>query len=187
MKYIYVDYENLNNLKSLQKIDGKYFFFIGETQGRIRAELILSTNNLDVEWIKIKGAGKNALDFYIAYYLAKHDEIKNAEHFILSKDTGFDPLINHLRENGVSAKRIITLDELNSEKSSEKPENYDAVVKNLEKISKARRPKSIKSLNSHIRAMLKNADDSEIEKLVEELFRRGYISSSDNSRLRYME
>lgn len=35
-KYIYVDYENMNNLKNFPKIDGKYFFFIGEKQHQLQ-------------------------------------------------------------------------------------------------------------------------------------------------------
>ena len=48
--------------------------------------------------MKIGGNGKNALDFYLAFYVgdlaAKDPE---AGFHILSDDTGFDPLIKHLK------------------------------------------------------------------------------------------
>lgn len=187
MKYIYVDYENLNSLQWLPKTEGKYFFFIGETQAKISSALVLSTNGMAVDWIKVKGSGKNALDFHIAYYLAKNDREKGVEHLILSKDTGFDPLIVHLCEQGIAVRRIITVDEIDDAKAFKALENYDAVYKNLSKIPKTSRPKSIKSLTSHIKAMLKNASDKEVQLIVDELFRQGFTSSSDNSRLKYTD
>ena len=39
-KIVYVDYENMNNIKSLPKIDGKYFFFIGAKQTTIPKSLV---------------------------------------------------------------------------------------------------------------------------------------------------
>jgi hypothetical protein len=40
-----------------------------------------------VEWIKVNGKGKNALDFYIAYFLGVYtNEYKDKEYIIYSKD-----------------------------------------------------------------------------------------------------
>ena len=70
-KYVYVDYENMNNLKDFPKIDGKYFFFIGAKQTSIPKSLVFASNDSNVEWIEIEDYEKNALDFHIAYYLMK--------------------------------------------------------------------------------------------------------------------
>lgn len=36
-KYVYIDFENINNLTSLVDIDGKYFIFIGASQNKINS------------------------------------------------------------------------------------------------------------------------------------------------------
>ena len=49
------------------------------------------------ELVRLTEPGKNALDFHIAYYLGQL-ALKEPDAFfhIVSKDTGFDPLIQHL-------------------------------------------------------------------------------------------
>ncbi len=84
--YVYIDYENMGKLQSLPPIDGKYFVFIGAEQKSVPTSLVLAQNENQIEWIQISGNGKNALDFHIAYFLAKHDSEENVLHYILSKD-----------------------------------------------------------------------------------------------------
>jgi hypothetical protein len=188
--YVYVDFENLSNLKSFARISGKYIFFIGSTQNKISSDLIVSSNNINVDWIRIDGNGKNALDFYIAYYLSKYDSEKDVNHFILSKDTGFDPLIKHLSKKGVSVQRIITLEDINRKKSSSKknsPKNYEACVKNLTKITKAKRPKSVKTLTSHLMTILEETNEQNISLIIDEMYRNKFISSGQNKRIKYLD
>lgn len=66
--YVYIDYENMGKLESLPPIDGKYFVFIGAEQKSIPTSLVLSQNDNTIEWQRISGTGKNALDFHIAYF-----------------------------------------------------------------------------------------------------------------------
>jgi hypothetical protein len=48
----------------------------------------------DVEYVQMDGNGTNALDFHIAYYIGRlAAEYPDAYFHIISKDTGFDPLI----------------------------------------------------------------------------------------------
>lgn len=199
-KYVYVDYENMNNLKDFPKIDGKYFFFIGAKQTSIPKSLVLASNDSTVEWIEIEGSGKNALDFHIAYYLAKNDTNTDAIHFILSKDKGFDPLISSINRNHSSkiVKRIISLTDINSsstknvENTSTKEQNiilakYEKVLKNLKGIAKSKRPKSESKLKAHIQSFAKsdNWSDNEIQNIIEELYRKRNISKGANNRISY--
>ena len=51
------------------------------------------------QYVKISGNGKNALDFHLAYYvgeLATNDP--EVYLHVISKDTGFDHLIKHLKK-----------------------------------------------------------------------------------------
>lgn len=188
--YIYVDFENLNNLKELKQVSGKYIFFIGTKQTKLNSDLVISSNDKNVDWIKISGNGKNALDFHIAYYLAKFDTDKEINHFILSKDTGFDPLIKHLTNKGISVKRIITIDEAVNKKSQKTKidkNDYKKCLENILKISKAKRPKSVKTLTTHFLTIIGKNEENKVERVVEELFRNKIISTSDNNRLKYMK
>ena len=78
--------------------------------------------------LRISGNGPNALDFHVAYYLgalaAAHPE---AEFTVLSRDTGFDPLIRHMAGLGIHGRRVETLEE---EKSKPVPRKTDNVVRN---------------------------------------------------------
>jgi hypothetical protein len=58
------------------------------------------------EYVKIAGNGPNALDFHIAFYIGHLSAQDPAAYFhIISKDTGFDPLIQHLKARKVFAAR----------------------------------------------------------------------------------
>lgn len=191
-KYIYVDYENMSNLKNLSPgEDRKYFFFIGAGQERIQKSLVLDSNEVCVEWIGIEGQGKNALDFYIAYFIAKNDEQKDVQHFILSKDKGFDPLISYInkRKSCEIVHRIITLDELNNIQGNEKDitQKYEKVLDNLRGIQSTKRPKGENKLKAHIHTLSKKEDwtDEEIQKIINELYRKKVISKGKNNQISY--
>lgn len=198
-KFVYVDYENMNNLKKCPKIDGKYFFFVGAKQKSIPKSLVFASNDSDVEWIEIDGTGKNALDFHIAYYLAKNDSEKDVSHYILSKDSGFDPLVSFInkKHNSKIVKRIISLNDLVvvSQKSTdmmptkeqkEISDKYEKVLNNLKGIAKSKRPKTEAKLKAHIQAYGKDKwSDNDIQNILDELYRKGNISKGGNNRLSY--
>jgi hypothetical protein len=58
------------------------------------------------------GNGTNALDFHIAYYIGRlAAKCPDAYFHIISKDTGFDPLIKHLKGQGISCQRSAAVTE----------------------------------------------------------------------------
>lgn len=198
--YVYIDYENMSDLKSLPKIDGVvYFFFLGANQQSVPKPIVLASNENEVKWIPIEGNGKNALDFHIAYYLAKNDSEPDVIHYILSKDKGFDPLIASVNKaKGLECvKRIVNLNDITGENAKNKvnPENtiqrknekYERVVKNLKGIQKNKRPKSEKTLKTHIQAFLGKEQQSEyeIQVIIEELYRNNLISKGNGNRISY--
>ena len=191
-KMVYVDYENMGNIKKLLPIDGQYFFFIGNTQNSIPKSLVMATNGIKVEWIAIEGSGKNALDFHIAYYLGKHTAEPDTMHYILSKDKGYDPLVLSINKSAKSeiVKRIISLEDLKSHDVKELAENidpnYTTLVNKLNSMAKGKRPKSEKKLESFIKTQVfSKMDDSAIKKLVDELYRNKIISKGQNNRISY--
>jgi hypothetical protein len=59
-------------------------------------------------YIKVKAPGKNALDFHLSFHLG---ELTNQEpdctYWIISKDSGYDPLIEHLQARGLAVERVM--------------------------------------------------------------------------------
>ena len=115
--YVLIDFENVrpNNLELLSKHPFKVFVFVGANQAKIPYDLAAAMQQLgkDGEYLKIGGSGKNALDFHIAFYvgeLAVKDP--KANFHIISKDTGFDPLIRHLKARGIQIQREKDLAEI---------------------------------------------------------------------------
>src|SRR5690606_28957821 len=65
---------------------------------------------VDACYTRITGNGPNALDFHIAFYIGRlAHEYPVARFTIVSKDTGFDPLVKHLATLGISCRRVAAL------------------------------------------------------------------------------
>ena len=179
-----IDYENVQprSLGALQDHDCKVMVFVGEQQSKITFELARSLQQLgdDAEYVQINGNGPNALDFHIAYVLGELSKATpKAQFHIISKDTGFDPLLRYARARGIKVTRSkaiaeISLLKVSDAKSTE--EKLRAIVKNL--ISRGSgRPRKVKTLKNSINALfLKGLASQELEELVSELKKQGYVT-----------
>lgn len=115
-KLLLVDLENKQKV-DLSRLDDSYraIIFVGANQNPPKASRKQATAHRfsRVDFLKISGAGKNALDFHIAFELGRTFETApHTECFVLSGDKGFDPLLNHLNSNGMRCRRIESIDEL---------------------------------------------------------------------------
>lgn len=160
--YILVDYENVQNI-DLNSIKGKNFYikiFVGTNQTKIPVELVLKSQELgiQVEWIQINGSGKNALDFHITFVLGRlTQKDSDAFFYIISKDTGFDPLIAYLKSQKILCKRseeISLITSLVWDETISSEETYKIVFQKLASIDKKCRPKSESTLKNYIKAQL---------------------------------
>ena len=181
-KYIFVDYENVQDI-NIDIIDNKIkmLIIVGETQNKIPVDLIQKTQPYgnSIEWLQIKSNGKkNALDFFIVYFLGYYiSNSNNKEYIIYSKDTGYDPLIEYLKAKDINVKRIVSFKQINETNingsklifNEDHKDNIIKIKENLNKVVSNKRPKSKKSLVGHIKTLLKKSDD-EIEKIIEEMF-----------------
>ena len=118
---LFIDYENIQNvdLSSMKDTETEIKIFVGQTRHKIPFDLVMSAQTLgrSVEWVKIDGDGRNALDFHIAYYLGSLSKQPGYDSFIiLSKDTGYDPLIRHINKQGITCRRINSILEFSKEK-----------------------------------------------------------------------
>ncbi|MDP9937881.1 PIN domain-containing protein [Ectopseudomonas alcaliphila] len=115
-RLILVDYENIGKI-DLSLLDASYraIIFVGAKQNTPKASRKPSTAHRfsRVDFQKIEGVGKNALDFHIAFQLGRTFETApETQCIVLSKDKGFDPLLAYLNKNGLACQRIIALEEL---------------------------------------------------------------------------
>ena len=122
--YILVDFENVQPkmLGQLSEHPFKVIVFIGANQLKVPFELVSELQQLgdDARYIKITGNGPNALDFHITYYLGELSAKDPEGYFhIVSKDTGFDRLIEHMRERNIRVQAAAALANLKVQTSSQ--------------------------------------------------------------------
>lgn len=182
-RYLLIDFENVQpkNLQSLTDHKFKIIVFVGANQAKVPFDLALAMQTLGdrAEYVKINGSGKNALDFHIAFYigeLAAKDS--TASFHIISKDTGFDPLIKHLKNRKIQVQRQRDLGEipaLRVSSATSDDEKINAIVKNLAGRGQAR-PRKVKTLANTINALFTQLlDEGELLALIDELKKRKYI------------
>ncbi|HMM07023.1 MAG TPA: PIN domain-containing protein [Clostridiales bacterium] len=99
MKTYLVDYENVNEsgLNGISKLNADYrvILFYTENANKMSFGLHrrLNESGADIQFQKVEGGGKNALDFQLSTCLgALAAESKGDEFFIVSKDKGFQCL-----------------------------------------------------------------------------------------------
>jgi len=185
--FVLVDFENVQPKNVTLPSPGSYKIkvFVGANQAKIPFETAraLQAFGPDVDYIQIYGHGRNALDFHIAYYVGRlAAEIPDASFHIISKDTGFDPLIKHLKAQGVSCERTKSLPDVFTVKGSKlerDPERVAAVLANLAK-RKAARPRTLKTLRSTINALFGNQlDNEDLDALIAQLTERKAIKVTE--------
>lgn len=192
---VFVDFENICSLDSVEiKQKSKIVIFVGVKQNKKALEVAQKSIEMasSIELIKVKSQGHNAMDFFIAYYLGTYIERNSKlKYFICSNDQGYEPLIQHLSENGILIKRIgITKEEkptvekpkegkLKKEKQIKEPtdSNYQKALANIIKSPTTNRPRKRERLIAHLLTALgKNITVEEVSEIVEQLVSNKIIS-----------
>lgn len=110
LNHVFVDYENVQTL-DLSVIGSKgvtFTLLVGPQKKNLDVELVeqLFAHAASVELVRLTASGRNALDFMLAYYIGRAVAADPAGSFhIISKDTGYDPMIEHLRSRHVRIRR----------------------------------------------------------------------------------
>ncbi len=188
-EYLYIDYENVQDVQvDAIKRTMKVMIIVGEDQSRVPIDLVQKTQPFgdSVEWVRVNGKGRNALDFFVAYFLGKDVASDRDKNFVIySKDRGYDPLINHLQQNGINARRIVSFQELKQNKIIKVDEAAVQKIKeSLCKVSANRRPKKRNSLNSFVTDLLKGKPQKDIDKIVEDMFIKKVVYE-ENGTIKY--
>lgn len=200
--HVLIDYENVQP-KTLAALRGPAFrvlVFVGATQAKISIDVAEALHALgpDARYIRCSGNGSNALDFHIAFYIGELvSQVPGDAFHIVSKDTGFDPLVTHLRARGVRVTRVPSVESLPmlraagpalpkaavakvSTASADAPSA--AVIAPIERVlaalrkQGAARPGSTKTLQNAIGAIYQGAlPAAERARLVQQLQQRGWV------------
>ncbi|MEN0039280.1 MAG: PIN domain-containing protein [Cellvibrio sp.] len=192
--YIFIDYENVqpDAIAGLDKGNFYILVFLGSNQSKLSTNLVRSLQPLGsrVEYIMQSGNGKNALDFHIAYYIGERAAIEPDAYFhIVSKDAGFDPLIQHLKDRNILASRSSSINEVSIlQKSSLKtlPERTSVVKARLAQMEG--KPSTVKTLSSTINSLFqKTLSEDEVEMVVKDLCGKGVIAIINKTRVAYLQ
>lgn len=201
---VLIDYENVQPSEIGQlnhpQVDVK--IFMGSVQ-KLSVERMNQGQALGprLEYIQIQGSGRNALDFHIAFYIGLFSrESPGAIFHIVSKDTGFAPLIKHLGDKGITCYRSATFSRIvrlvkdqNAEASPEvmptKPgelltDIMQRIGENLRK-NRPSKPGTRKRLMNFIKGYLKEGGEGEILQVVEYLVAQRIIIISKEEKVSY--
>ncbi len=187
--YVLIDFENVQpkNIEILKNHPFKIFVFVGANQTKVSFDLASAMQSFGdkAQYIKISGNGPNALDFHIAYYIGQLS-IQDPEGFfhIISKDTGFDPLIKHLRTKRIRVNREKDLAEipvLRISSATNNDEKISAIIKNLAGRGQSR-PRKVKTLTNTINSLFtQKLEENELNTLIRELKEQKYIVVKDSN------
>lgn len=181
--YVLIDYESVQpaSLAALEHDHFNLIVFVGATQARVPFELATAMQAMGsrARYVKIEGNGPNALDFHIAFYIGQLSAAEPGAFFhIISKDTGFDPLIRHLKSKGIlsgRARDITDIPLIRASNSKSVGERAALAVQKLQQM-KATRPRAVKTLGSTLASLFqKQLKPDEVQAVVEELVKRGHV------------
>ena len=195
MNYVFVDYENVHavDLALIGAQSVQLTLLLGARQTKLDVDLVekILTHASTVHLVRLNSSGRNASDLALAYYVGRAAQADPNGHFhIVSKDTGFDPLIEHLRTRKIHAVRhtdYSTLDFSAPPKARVAgPEDLlPRVIAHLQKHSD-NRPKRAKTLASHLLAFCgKSATGLDVAALIAKLQKAGHIQMGDKEAVTY--
>lgn len=182
--YLLIDFENVQP-RSLALLSGhpfKVIVFLGANQTKVPVELAKTLQALgkDGDYVQISASGRNALDFHIAYALGElTNQNSDASYHIISKDTGFDPLVRTLNAKGIDVQRskeIADIPLLRVPSTASSAQKIDRIVRVL-KSRNTGRPRKVRTLKNTINSLFsKSLPDTELAELVRVLAERGNIT-----------
>ena len=186
---ILIDYENLQvkNLDDVYCLDADVYVFRGPTQNKLPAELIESAQKFGsrITWIKTSRQGHNALDFHIAYFVGQIVQSDSKVFFhIVSKDDGFDALIDFMKERKLFIDRVESIDDIPLVKKMKAIEsNPVAFIK--DRILNVSSPSRLKTLRTAIAKWLEKDKEKLINGIVESLKKEKFLEIDAQGKVTY--
>lgn len=211
VNHVFVDLENVKTVDT-SVVGGKHLIFhlfVGPQNKKLDVGLVecLLANAQTVKLIRSPKTGKNALDFVLVYHLGQAVLADPKGYFhIVSKDGGFDSLVELLKSRHVKIKRHCDWAELHFMSAPKPPPttppqvppvyapppaakalsaNAEKVLANLQKTEK-NRPKKEQTLVSHAQNFLgKDITAEQAKRVVEELRKARHLAIDDKGAVSY--
>lgn len=215
VNHIFVDYENVHAVDPAI-IGSKTIhitLLLGAKNTKLDTTVVekLMQHAATVEMIRLKTSGRNALDFTLAYYLGRAVLADPCGYFhIISKDKGYDALIEHLRSKHIRVRRhedftTLTFSVTTKPQAATSPINPPA-TKSSAKIKPApthleelearvlehlrkpatNRPRTKNKLISHLTTHLgKKVVEPEVLALIEMISQAGHLVIDDKGKVIY--
>ena len=179
--YVLIDYENVQPEISTALADEHFnlLIFIGANQPRIDVDVAAAVQRLGprADYVRISGAGRNALDFHIAYYLGRLVCAEPDAYFhVIALDKGYDPLFEHLKIQGIHASRWADVKDIPIVRTNGEVPTEDKLSTILAYLLRrgVQRPGTVKTLTGSVAALFPpKLQDAEVAGLLEELQRNG--------------
>jgi len=215
VNHVFVDFENVHQI-DLAVIGSKAVSFtllVGPRQTKLDASLVekLFEHAVSVQLVRLTSVGRNALDFAVAYYLGRAVAADPGGYFhIVSKDTGFDPLIEHLRGRRIIVHRHDSFASLtfscparlpapvppadipkpkpHSKPKAQLPVPDELETQVLEHLRKHpnNRPKRKTTLVSHLLTLCGNKiTETSVQALIERLGQAGHVTIDEKNAVTY--
>ncbi|ONM45856.1 hypothetical protein BXT89_00730 [Halopseudomonas pachastrellae] len=197
-KYALLDLENIQpaSLEKFQKEGFSLKVFVGANQPKISVELAQEIQGFGerAQYIRVQESGKNALDFYIAFYMGQLScKEPSCQIVVISKDTGYDPLLKHMRSIGVKSSRVGTTQAKAPPPASTKAttkktptqmslqERVQFAKKHLIKANKAK-PAKLSTLATDLHSKFqKKLTTQAVQALIDELIKQGIVVDNQGS------
>lgn len=214
VNHVFVDLENVKTIDSavIGNKNLRLYLFLGPQNKKLDVEVVecLLQHSQTVFMIRSPKAGKNALDFVLAYHLGQVVLTDPKGYFhIVSKDTGFDALVELLKSRNTKVKRHGDWESLSIHASIKAPATApvataktaaapqapaknnlsEAAVKMLENLKKTPKslPKKQKTLITHARNFSgKDKPEAAAEKIIEELKRAKSLEIDEKGNVSYL-
>lgn len=189
INYVLIDYESVqpDALSVFHEDHFRLIVFVGATQAKVAFETAAALQRMGerATYVKISGSGPNALDFHIAFYIGQLALQEGSPYFhIISKDTGFDPLIQHLKTRKILAARwkdVTEIPLLKVSNAKSLAEKLAIIVEHL-KTRGAARPRKVKTLMNTIGALFqKQVPEEELLSLIGELQAQGLVAVTETN------
>ena len=159
----------------------------GAGQSKVSFEIASALQRMGprAEYARVSAPGKNALDFHIAFTIGELARADPEGYFhIISKDTGFDPLIRYARGRRIAVQRSVAIAEIPLLKrlsAKNEPERLHLLVQNLTAHGNAR-PRKVTTLANSINHLFrKSLSELEIAGLIAALQQAGHINIDGES------
>ena len=181
--FVLVDFENVQpkDIDLLKSGPFKVKVFLGPHQAKIPVSLAAALQSLGerAEYIILDSTGNNALDFHIAYYIGALSAAEPTAFFhIISKDSGFDPLLKYLKGKKIFSQRSTCIADM----TYFKPDVFTTSEAQIATATadlvrrKASKPGTKQTLLNTLRALFKQElSEQQLAMLFSELCKRGIV------------